>query len=88
MSEKKSQIQETIDALKRQRDELALQIHLGKAEAKEEFEKAQARLDQLSQEFEPLRDAVEESAEIVFAALKLVGEELMSSFERVRKSLR
>ena len=38
MSEQRNLMQQTIAKLKQQRDELALQIHLGAAEAKEEFE--------------------------------------------------
>jgi hypothetical protein len=42
----------------------------------------------MTAEYEPLKDAVEESAGNVMASLKLVGDELLSSFERIRKSLK
>ena len=87
MSNDKTLIEETISKLKQQRDELALQIHLGAAEAKEEFETAKEKLDKLTADFEPVKDAVEESAGNVFAAMKLVGEEVLGSFDRIRKSL-
>ena len=87
MSTEKTLIEETISKLKQQRDELALQIHLGAAEAKDEFENAKEKLDKLTADFEPVKDAVEESAGNVFAAMKLVGEEVLGSFERIRKSL-
>ena len=87
MSEQKNLIEATISKLKQERDELALQIHLGAAEAKEEFEKAKKKLDQMTADYEPVKDAVEESAGNVFAALKLVGEEILGSFDRIRKSL-
>ena len=87
MSDARSKIEETISALKQQCDELALQIHLGKAEAKEEFEAAKAKLDQMTADYEPLKNAVEESASNVFASLQIVGEEVLNSFERIRKSL-
>ena len=87
MTDERTRIQETIDALKRQRDELAVQIHLGKAEAKDEFEAAKAKLDKMTEDYEPLKDAVEESAGNVLASLKLVGEEVLGSFERIRKTL-
>lgn len=88
MSRDKSQIEEMLSALRQQKDELALQIHLGNMEAKDEFDKAKTKLDGLTKEFEPLRDAVEESATSVFTSLELVGEELLASFNRVRKSLK
>lgn len=88
MSDDKSRLENVISALKQQRDELALQIHLGAAEAREEFDKAQAKLAELTADYEPLKDAVEESASNVLASLQLVGEEVLSSFSRIRKSLK
>ena len=88
MSDTKSQIEETINALKQQRDELALQIHLGATEAKEEFEQTKEKLEKLSNDFAPVKDATEESAENVLASLKLVGEEVLTSFDRIKKSLK
>ncbi|MGI9428965.1 MAG: hypothetical protein ACR2NM_09925 [Bythopirellula sp.] len=87
MSDQKNLVAETISTLKQQRDELALKIHLGAAEAKDEFASAQEKLDKMTEEYEPVKDAVEESASQVFSALKLVGDEVMSSFDRIRKSL-
>jgi hypothetical protein len=87
MSEEKSRIEQTLNMLKQQCDELALQIHLGKAEAKDEFEAAKAKLAKMTEDYEPLKDAVEESAGNVFASLQLVGEEVLNSFERIRKTL-
>lgn len=88
MSDTKSQIEETINALEQQRDELALQIHLGATEAKEEFEKTKEKLEKLSNDFAPVKHATEESAENVLASLKLVGEEVLTSFDRIKKSLK
>ena len=78
---------ELISSLKRQRDELALKIHLGKAEAKEEWEKVNAKLDELMREYEPLKDAVEETAGNVFEGLKLVAGEVEEGFKRIWKTL-
>jgi chromosome segregation ATPase len=88
MSQDKDRIEKTISALKQQRDELALQIHLCAMEAKEEFDSATEKLNKMTAEYEPLKDAVEESAGNVMASLKLVGDELLSSFDRIRKSLK
>ena len=87
MSDEKSQLDELIASLKQQRDQLAVQIELGKAEAKEEWDKVPAKLDQLSKDYEPLKEAVETSATGVFEALKLVANEVQDGFQRVRKSL-
>jgi len=88
MSDDKSRLEDSISALKQQRDELALKIHLGAAEAKEEFEQAKQKLDKLTADYDPLKDAVAESTGNVVSSLKLVGEELRTSFDRIRKSLK
>ncbi|MCA9151678.1 MAG: hypothetical protein KDA92_20380 [Planctomycetales bacterium] len=87
MSDTRDFIAETISSLKQQRDEIALQMHLGKAELKDEWDKLQKRLDQLNDDFEPVKDAVGESAENVVESLKLVAGELKDGFSRVWKSL-
>lgn len=87
MSDERTRLEDTIGALKQQCDELALQIHLGKAEAKEEFEIAKAKLDKMTEDYQPVKGAVEESANNVLASLQIVGEEVLNSFERIRKSM-
>jgi hypothetical protein len=42
----------------------------------------------MTEDFEPVKDAVEESAGNVFSALQLVGEEVLGSFDRIRKTLK
>jgi len=76
-----------IEKLKQQRDELAVQIHLGKTEAKQEWDKLNARLEELMSEYEPLQGAVRETATNVLDALKLTASELQDGFERIRKTL-
>ena len=88
MSEEKSLVNDVLTKLKQQRDELAVKIHLGSMEAKDEFDKAKTRLNELEREFAPVRGAVDESAKNVVESVKMVGEEIKSSFDRVRKSLK
>ncbi len=83
----RDQLAELISSLKQQRDELVLQIHLGKEEAKEELEALTTKLDELTQEFDPLKEAVGESAANVFDAMKLVAGEIGEGFQRIRKTL-
>ena len=88
MSEdKKSFMAELIGDLKRQRDQLRVQIHLGSEELKDEWAKLDDKLSQLNHRFEPMKDAVEETAEDVWESLKLVGGEIKEGFGRIRKSL-
>lgn len=88
MSDEKSLPKELLDKLKQQRDELAVKIHLGSMEAKDEFERAKARIADLERDMAPVRDAVDESAKNVGESVRLVGEELLGSFKRIRDSLK
>ncbi len=87
MTEERRRLEELISMLKQQRDELELQMHLGKAEAKEEWSRLTAKLDSLLQDYEPLKHAVSETKENVISAMKLVSEEIWAGFQRIRKSL-
>ena len=87
MGESQNQLNDIINALKQQRDELALQIHLGKAEAKDEWDKVTAKLDALLADYEPLKDAASETADNVVSAMKLVSDEIWAGFKRIKSSL-
>ncbi len=87
MAQSRDAVADMISRLKQQRDALALQIHLGKQDAKDEWEKVQSRLDNLMHEYEPLKDAVGESASKVFDSMKNVAGELLDSIDRIRNSL-
>lgn len=84
-------IDDLIESLKQQRDELEVQMHLAKLDAKDEWERMEKKWRQLLAETEaqskPLRGAVEESSKEVGTALEQVGEELKRGYERIRKSL-
>ena len=87
MTEQRNALDQLIRSLQQQRDEIAVQMHLGKAEAKEEWDKVTAKLDALMKDYEPLKGAMEETADNVFSAMKLVAGEVLDGFERIRKSL-
>ncbi len=87
MSEEKNMIDELLGSLAQQRDELALQIHLGSAEAKDEWSKVTSKFEQLSDEYAPTRKAVNETSANVMEAFKLVAEEVRDGFQRIGKTL-
>ena len=87
MSDQKNQLDQLISKLKQERDELKLQIHLAGMEAKDDYSHISDKVDELSDQFEPVKNAVEETTDNVFAALGLAGEELMRGFKRVRKAI-
>ncbi len=85
MAELRDQLDQVITKLKQDRDELKLHIHLGNMEAKDDYDRISRKVDQLTDQYEPVKDAVEDAAENVFSALGLVADELKEGFKRVRK---
>ncbi len=84
---KHSFVEELISDLKQQRDEIRVRLHLGGQDLKKEWEVLDDKLNQLSHRFDPLRDAVGESADEVWDSMKLLGSEIKDGFHRIRKSL-
>jgi hypothetical protein len=87
MSGQKEQIEEMVSTLKQLRDELKVQIHLGKAEAKDEWERLEEKWQQFKGHSRSVAEAAGESAKNVSSALEIVGEELKSGYDRIRKLL-
>ena len=86
MTHEERPLAELITTLKQQRDELTVKVHLCAAEARQEWEAAVAKLDQLTSDYDPVKHAVKESAVDVTESLKLVAGEIKQSFDRIRKS--
>lgn len=87
MSGQNKLIAELIRGLKHERDELRLQLHLGRKELQEELQTLDDRLESLSHQYEPLKGAVAETADDVWEALKLVGSEIQAGFSKIRQAL-
>lgn len=89
MSEsRQSLISNLIRDIKQERDEIAVQIHLGKQELKDEWHLLEGKLSDLNRRFDPVKDAVGETSEDVWDSLKLVAGELKDGFQRVGKALK
>jgi len=68
--------------LKRMRDELALQIHLGTKEAQDEWSALEEKWQKFSAEAK-----LESSADDIGAAAGNLGDELKAAYERIKKAL-
>ena len=69
-------------------DELKLKMHLAEMEAREEYDRLSGKLDELTVQYDPIKNAVAESAGNVVSALALAAGEMKSGFQRVRKALK
>ena len=87
MASTNSRLEELIESVKRQRDELALRIHLGQAEAKDEWAQLQKRLAQLEEKAAPIRGVVDDTSKSVGSSLELAAQDIKKGFERIRKLL-
>jgi chromosome segregation ATPase len=88
MSEQRTLLETTISNLKQSRDELRLQLHLAEMDAKEEYKRLTEKVEDLATQYEPVKDAVGDTAENVFAALLLAAGEVKHGFDRVRASFK
>jgi len=84
MNEEKNRIDATLDALKREREELALQIHLAKGEARDEWKALEAKLEALENRARPAAKVVGETASEVGASLELAADEIKKGFAKLR----
>ncbi|MCR9293397.1 MAG: hypothetical protein NXI32_11805 [bacterium] len=87
MSEEKSTLDSLVDLLKQERDELRLKMHLAEMDARDEYDRLSGKVDQLSDQFEPVKNALDETGKGIYAALGLLADELKVGFDRVRKAV-
>ena len=87
MSQDPHRVKELIQSLRQQRDELSMKMHLAGMEAKDEVKRLDAKLSQLCSKYDPVKDAVDETADDVWDAMKDLGKEIGEGFSRIGKAL-
>jgi len=87
MPDERRSIEEIVASLKKERDELALKIHLGKAEARQEWEALEKKIEALNTRAKPFTAAMGETAEGVGASIDLAAEEIKKGLAKIRKLL-
>lgn len=73
-----------VDSLRGIRDELRLQMHLGRAEAREHFEGLEQRWSHLEAKLRQLRDASREELDDVGAAARMLVDEIREGYRHVK----
>jgi chromosome segregation ATPase len=79
------QVSKLRDGLLQQRDEILVQLNLARMDAREEWEKAEAKLELLADKLETIGAEAKEASEDVLESAKLLGEEIKHAYERIRK---
>ena len=87
MSDLRDRIHKDAEELRGLRDDLKLQVHLGKMEAQQRFEKAEKDWEHLEAKLKLLAEASRESSDEVGEAARLLVEEIREGYHHVRKLL-
>ncbi|MCK4842927.1 MAG: hypothetical protein KAT04_13785 [Methylococcales bacterium] len=75
------------DALKQQRDEIEVQIHLASMDAKEEWHKAEKSWGHFTDALGVISDDTKETSAELIKTTKVIGDELKETYNRISKRL-
>jgi uncharacterized coiled-coil DUF342 family protein len=87
MTDHDKELDELLEKLKQRRDELNVQMHLGKAEAKELWQETEDKWRHLRSELDKIDKETGDVVKDVGATAMLVAEEIREGYERLRKLL-
>lgn len=85
MAELREELKKLEDAVLQQRDELRVKLHLAKADARDEWEELERKWAEVQAKLEQVKKTAGESSEGIEAAARLLGEELLKGYERIRR---
>ena len=88
MSKTNEELHELSDALKQARDELRVDMHLAKAEIRDDWEELERQWEHFRQKMQRVGHEAAEAGEDVGEATSLLGSELKKGYQRIRKSMR
>lgn len=80
-------VTEMLEKLKTQRDELRVQIHLGAAEARQQWDELEKKWSDFETKARQVGGATAEAGKDVLGAAGELGAELKAGYEKIRKSL-
>ena len=83
----KKEIDVIADALKQQRGEIEVQIHLASMDAKEEWHKAEKKWDQFVDTLGVITDETKETSSEIIHTTKVIGDELKETYKRISDRL-
>ncbi len=83
----KKEFDELTEALKQQRDEIEVQIHLAGMEAKEEWQKAEKQWERFIDTLGVITDDTKETGTELIHVTKVIGDELKETYKRISERL-
>ena len=82
-----SRLSQELEELRRVRDELRIKIHLGRAEAKDLWEKTENKLEEFENKVKSVSSQAEEPLHDVGEAAKHLLDEIKDGYRRIRAAL-
>jgi len=80
-------IHEALEKLKQQRDELRLKMHLAKADARDEWDELEGKLEHLRERAKAAGSEASEASGDVGEALRSLASEIKKGYARIRDQL-
>lgn len=80
-------LKKLIEDLTQQRDEINLQLHLGKAEVRDEWDKLETKWEDVKGKMAAVNEVASQTAESVTAAAGLLADEIKEGYDRIKKAL-
>lgn len=87
MADIQERLEKLLGELKQQRDELAVKMHLAKADARDAWAEMEKKWEQLRSKMALVGHEAKDVSHDVTAAVERVGAELKKGYERIRKAL-
>jgi hypothetical protein len=84
MADIKKIFEEDVEALRRLRDEIEVQAHLGRVEVREKWEEVERAWQRLEGEVEHIRREAKEPLESIESAGRLLMDEIRSGYAKLR----
>lgn len=85
MTDNTSELAHLVEALRKERDELRVKLHLAKSDARDEWEKVEHKWQQVEARLPQVKAELGSAAGNVGAALALAIEEIQAAYQRIRK---
>ncbi|WJG07678.1 hypothetical protein [Aliiglaciecola sp. LCG003] len=83
----KEELNRLVEEVKQERDEMIVKAHLLKADAKDELAKVDKQWEHFKAKSAQVGREAKDASGDVTAAVKLLGEEIINSIKRIRRSL-
>ena len=83
----KGDMTETLERLRKERDELSVKVHLASMEVRDEWQELEEKWEKFHAKNRHFYKEIEPAVDDVQAALALLGEELKAGYRKIRDAL-